>query len=73
MRWFTASITNGKRSDQSLPRRVIRRMPNEISTRHQPIAVVLDFVDPLDPDGGWSAVEGRQGSMKLERGGISLE
>ena len=29
LRWFTASTTSGKRSDQSLPRRVISRMPTE--------------------------------------------
>ena len=29
LRWFTASTTSGKRSDQSLPRRVMRRMPTE--------------------------------------------
>ena len=29
LRWFTASITSGKRSDQSLPRRVISRTPTE--------------------------------------------
>ena len=29
LRWVTASTTSGKRSDQSLPRRVIRRMPTE--------------------------------------------
>jgi hypothetical protein len=26
LRWFTASTTSGKRSDQSLPRRVMSRM-----------------------------------------------
>ena len=29
LRWFTASTTSGKRSDQSLPRRVMSRMPTE--------------------------------------------
>ena len=64
---FTASITSGKRSDQSLPRRVISRMPT-VAARHQPVAVVLDLVNPVDPDGGRSAGDGRQGSMKRRTG-----
>jgi hypothetical protein len=28
---------------------------------------VLDFMNPLEPDGGLSAGDGRQGSMKLVR------
>ena len=35
-----------------------------ISTRHKAIAVVLNLINPLVPDGGRSAGDGRQGSMK---------
>ena len=38
-----------KRSDQSLPRRVISRMPTEISPRHKAIAVVLNLMNPVRP------------------------
>ena len=47
MRWFTASTTNGKRADQSLPLRVISRMPTGSAACHQPEAVVLDLVNPV--------------------------
>ena len=35
-----------------------------VAPGHQAVAVVLDLVIELDPDGGRSAGDGRQGSMK---------
>ena len=37
-----------------------------IPAHHQPIAVMLDFVNPERPEGGRTAFDGRQGSMKPE-------
>ena len=36
-----------------------------ITSCHKPIAIVLDLMIQLEPDGGLSAGDGRQGSMKL--------
>jgi hypothetical protein len=36
-----------------------------IALRHQVVAVVLDLVNPTGADGGRSAGDGRQGSMKV--------
>ena len=36
-----------------------------VASGHQPEAVVLDLVNPVEPDGGLSAGDGRQGSMNL--------
>ena len=35
-----------------------------IAPGHEPVAVVLDFVNPVQPAGGLSAGDGRLGSMK---------
>jgi hypothetical protein len=40
-----------------------------VPTDHEPISVVLDLVLQPGPDGGRSAGEGRQGSMKPAGGG----
>jgi hypothetical protein len=40
---------------------------HRIASGHEPVAVVLDFMNPVEPDGGLSAGDGRQGSMKLVR------
>ena len=37
-----------------------------IPAHHQPIAVMLDFVDPQRPDGGRATFDGWHGSMKPE-------
>lgn len=37
-------------------------------THHEPVAVVLDFVDPIRPTGAAFATVGMQGSMKPEAG-----
>jgi hypothetical protein len=39
---------------------------DRIAARNQLIAVVLDLVNPIGTDGGRSAGEGRQDSIKLE-------
>jgi acyl-CoA synthetase (AMP-forming)/AMP-acid ligase II len=67
LRWFTASRISGKRSDQSLPRRVISRMPTE-SLRA--IRCLISWI-PFAPDGGRSAGDGKQGSMKRITTGIA--
>jgi hypothetical protein len=41
--------------DQSLPLRVISRNAHGIASGHQPVTIVLDLVNPLEPDGGRSA------------------
>ena len=47
LRWFRASsAASGKRVVQSLPRRVLRRMPRGSRRAMKPITVVLDFVQP---------------------------
>ena len=55
----------GKRSAQSWPLRVKQRT-RAPSRRHQPVAVMLDFVDPQRA-GGWPRTfDGWHGSMKPE-------
>jgi hypothetical protein len=47
---------------------------DRVTTRHEPKPVVLDLVDPVgtsEPDGGLSAADGRQGSMKAARSAAS--
>ena len=46
--------------------RVSSRMPTDrITACHQPIAIVLDLVNPVGAGRGLSAGDGRQGSMNL--------
>jgi hypothetical protein len=56
----------GKRSAQSWPLRVKQRTREPSRAHHQPIAVVFDLMDQSGPDGGRTAFDGRQGSMKPE-------
>jgi hypothetical protein len=67
LRWFTASRISGKRSDQSLPRRVISRMPTESLRAIRCLISWIQFA----PDGGRSAGDGKQGSMKRITTGIA--
>ena len=45
LKWFTASTTSGKRTDQSLPRRVMSPDADELCTRHKAIAVMLNLMN----------------------------
>ena len=53
MRWFTASTTNGKRADQSLPIAGEKADAHGIATGHEPVAVVLDLVNPVGAGRGF--------------------
>jgi hypothetical protein len=44
---------------------------DRVSPGHEPVAVVLDLVNQLEPDGGLWAGDERQGSMKLARSAAS--
>ena len=47
LRWLTASTISGKRLDQSLPRLSQQPDAHRIAPGHEPVAVVLDLVNPV--------------------------
>ncbi len=65
LRWFTASTTSGNRSDQSLPRRVISRMP--------PLAGLAQVLQ--EPGGSCREAGGGRGlgSVRIKNPGTQYE
>ena len=66
LRWFTASTTRGALRPVVAP---AGDQPDAhgVAACHQPDAVVLDLVNPVEAGRGLSAGDGRHGSMKLAR------